>query len=630
MIVSFGAEQDEAARWPSRRQGLYDGPWGSGRTPADRQIEHKGGAIVRVSPDDVSEGCEPLLHTERVGAWNLWALGELHGYAPENAGAATGKISRSEPDSHGGRTARLLRAFARDLAQSRERPAALNGRFLLLALDGRTGHWHVWTDRFGTIHGYYGRRGNRAAVGSFSPAVARAVGARTLDWLGLAGYFATACFFEAHTHFEEVEILRPATHYTFGRDGRLLSAGRYWDWRHDPDPTRSFEDTLAAFDRAFRDAVDDLSAGVSIALPVSGGLDSRTNAAALTRRGSAAFSERRVWAYSYGYGPRSSETRVARQVAAARSIPFRAFEVPQYLFDRLDATTATMEGFQDVTLPRQIGMIEEVGERTGYVMPGHWGGAWFGDFGFARVRAQPGGPPTERGYADAVLDIMWRRGSDWLLDRLSPRGLAADARSLILETQVKPCLARLSHVEDLSFRTAAFLAEQIGFRWANTGMRGFQLGAFPREPFYDTRVADFFCTVPGEMHRGRRLQVEYLKRYAPDLARVEWEGWDADLFTYNTRRRALTLPKRALRRGWARISGRRPAERNWEVQFAGEYGRNGLEKWLLAPGLRLHEYVDTRDVDRLLHDFQAAPLEQMRGHTISSLLTFSAWLEKYG
>ena len=60
----------------------------------------------------------------------------------------------------------------------------------------------------------------------------------------------------------------------------------------------------------------------------------------------------------------------------------------------------------------------------------------------------------------------------------------------------------------------------------------YQAGAFPRLPFYDTRLADFFATVPTAFVKGRRLQIDYLKRFAPDLARIKWQAYDTNLYRY--------------------------------------------------------------------------------------------------
>jgi hypothetical protein len=160
-------------------------------------------------------------------------------------------------------------------------------------------------------------------------------------------------------------------------------------------------------------------------------------------------------------------------------------------------------------------------------------------------------------------------------------------------------------------------------------LRTFQPAAFPRLPFYDTRLADFFLTVPTEFVAGRRLQIDYLKRYAPDLAAITWQRTGASLFRAG-QPDLLATARRTLDKGRRMLSGRQVIERNWEVQFRGPEGRRGLADWLLRPGLRLHEFVAPQTVADLLAAFQAAPLADKRGYTVSMLLTFSAFLELYG
>ena len=124
------------------------------------------------------------------------------------------------------------------------------------------------------------------------------------------------------------------------------------------------------------------------------------------------------------------------------------------------------------------------------------------------------------------------------------------------------------------------------------------------------------------------MQIDYLKRHAPDLARITWQARGASLY-WATRPEVLLLPKRVLHKVFRLATGRHVIERNWEVQLLSDPGRAGLERWLLAPGLKLHDLVSRPEVGELLADFFKAPFEAGRGHTVSALLTFSAWLETY-
>jgi hypothetical protein len=75
------------------------------------------------------------------------------------------------------------------------------------------------------------------------------------------------------------------------------------------------------------------------------------------------------------------------------------------------------------------------------------------------------------------------------------------------------------------------------------------------------------------------------------------------------------------------MTGKKIIERNWEVQFDGPSGEAGLSRWLLRPGLRIHDLVPRKTIATLLEAFRQEPLKEGRGYTVSMLLTFSAWLE---
>ena len=118
---------------------------------------------------------------------------------------------------------------------------------------GRTRAWGIFQDRFGTVHGYHAHRpaaGDEpahGALGTFSPAVGRAVGATGLDWEALTGWCAFGFFPGDTTHRPDVKILPPATHIRFGPDGAVESSERWWDWIFAPDRTRSYDATVDAY-----------------------------------------------------------------------------------------------------------------------------------------------------------------------------------------------------------------------------------------------------------------------------------------------------------------------------------------------------------------------------------------------
>ena len=433
------------------------------------------------------------------GPWQATLLGELYGEVP---------------------TALQLQSFFSD-----QRSSILNCHFLLWAWHTELQQWHVWTNRFGTLHAYYADNGATRAIGTFSPAVSAAASERHLDWHGLLGWCAFGYFPGDRTHFKDVKILRPAHHYVFDRAGVLKESNCYWHWWHRPDMSRSYSDTVDEFAYLFDGVMQEHLGHGRTAIPVSGGLDSRSTVAAIHKENTS------LWAYSYGFSDNSIETRIAKQVAASRKLECETFTIPTYLFDSLPAILAWTEGFQDITQCRQAAVVKEIGLHSDHLIAALWGDVWLDDMG---VDVLSKGVAAIPDVVSLTLNMVLKQGSGWLIQNLVAPRLEHEHRKDVLHSAVGAELAQLEHIEDIDFRVKAFKTNQWSFRWSLPPVRVFQSASWPRPIFYDTRLSDFFCTVPSSFVQGRRLQIDFLKRFAPDLARVHWQKHGTDLFQYKS------------------------------------------------------------------------------------------------
>ena len=565
--------------------------WNSEETPAAgrntgwSQIGQFGpGVLWQQAPTEHWYGFP--LQSGQTGPWHYWLLGELTGQTTNHIEAAlNGQI---------------------DIAE-------LNGHFTLWAWHNAAHQWHLWTNRLGTFHAYLGQGNGQVAAGTFCPGVAGAIGTRALDWYGLAGFFSWGFFPQDHTHFDAVRMLRPATHTILDSNGRLCTQERTWQWWHRPDTGRSYDDTVAEFADHFAAVMADQVDLKKIALPISGGLDSRTIAAAAT---ASSHTDAQLWAYTYGYGPNSIETKIGRAIGHARNLPCDSFTIPPYLFPALPTVLRCVEGFQDVTQSRQAAIATQLRQNADVVLLGHWGDVWLDTMGVLGKEVPD--------LAGTVLHKLEKGGRHWLIDNF---GLQQQVDQL--HHRVSADLANYADLADPDFRVKAFKTDHWSWRWTTASVRMFQTAVLPRLPFYDNRLVDFFCTVPSEFVHKRRLQVDYLKRYAPDLARITWQQYHANLYQYQHFRTWL-LPARLLRKLKRRLAGQQPAERNWEVQFFQSDGPARLRQTLLMPGLPIHEFVRPAAIEALLAEFYAAPLQAGRGYSLSMLLTLASWLEQYG
>jgi asparagine synthase (glutamine-hydrolysing) len=502
-LLTFGAD---AAEIPSRTLSGDSAPW--------RPKEHGGSGQFLVRPPSPQWKGRTLLGCAS-RPWRLYFWGELYG------------LSSGEDISD----------VLLDVVCGRRPAAALNGRFLLWAWEERLRRWHLWTDRFGTLHAYYAHSGNRGAIGTFFAAVSAAASRRELDWPALTAFFALGSFPRDRTYFEDVRVCRPASHYVFDEHGALLHHERYWEWRHEISRGRSPSDTVDEFAELLREIVSEHVRGRA-ALPISGGMDSRTLVAAVTRPAAPNTEAPSLSAYSYGYSPGSVETAIAREVAEARKIHFQPFTIGPYLFDAIYDVTACVEGFQDVTHSRQAAVTEHL---RGYdcIIGGHQGSMWFEDM---QLKLAENERPNEARFLDVLLEKMNRPGGEWPVKHLCEPRLGSARAAEILRDFVQEDCQSVAHIEDPEFRTKAFETDQWSFRWTVASLRMFETAALVRLPYFDARMADFVCTVPSNFIRNKQLQIDYLKRYAPDLARIKWQQAGTDLYRSHRSRGMAASP----------------------------------------------------------------------------------------
>jgi hypothetical protein len=529
-----------------------------------------------------------------------WCYGELLTY-PDSE------------DAEGDTLANLRHAYA-DWRSGILRPERLNGRFILAihqpGTTPETGTWTFVTDRVGAMHGYFAWRDKHIIQFGVDLAdIGRTASAQALDWPAIASFFACGFFMDDQTYFTDVQALLPSSIYSVSEQGELRERRRYWAFHHTPDAKRTYDETVTVYDHLLRQAVRRASAHGRVIVPLSGGLDSRSLAAML-RRGTPA--------YSYGYTPDSAETWIAGQIAQARGLDFTAHVIEPYLFDRMDEIVGTLHGGQDVTQARQMSVNGWVRERADAVLTGLWGDVWCDQMGLAD------GLHVGGDVAGHTLKKFQKRGRAWLLDHVSGPQVRRASAEADLNAHILTGLDEFKHIDDPDFRVKAYKTTRWAFRWSNSSLRGFGgpgYGATPRVPYYDVDLIDFFCTVPTAFVRDRRLQIDHLKRFAPDLARIRWQQADANLYLARYGR-WLGLPRRTARKISRGIRRSPPIQRNWEVQLARDPAR--LRAFLTESSMPVP--VERDALNGLLHDFLTQP-DAANGYTVSMLVTFAAWLK---
>jgi hypothetical protein len=251
---------------------------------------------------------------------------------------------------------------------------------------------------------------------------------------------------------------------------------------------------------------------------------------------------------------------------------------------------------------------------------GHWGDVLFDGSGV------PENLPID-GQVDAILKKFIKKGGLMLAEDLwKAFGLPGGWKDYIHE-RIQQLLIRLPVENNAGARIRAFKSRFWATRWTAANFTVFSHERPVTAPYFDTRMCEFICTLPEEILSGRKIQIEYLKRFMPALAGIPWQAHRPfNLFNYHLDRAPLNLPYRAvnkLLRGLRNISGTKHIMRNWELQFLGENNDRQLVERLfvqdsIVPADVLHKYYNA---------FTGGANVQY-AHPLSMLLTLSVFSSK--
>ncbi len=480
------------------------------------------------------------------------------------------------------------------------------GHYIIFVTAIASGDVYVFTNRMGSYHAYWS--GDKVISTNYL-ALAKAKTDKKLNWEGIAGFMAMGYFPNDTTYLQGINIFEPASCYHFDASLNLLGKKRWWQWQYQPTD-KPAEDFIGELKGILQSSLATATDNKRTVIPVSGGLDSRLLAGELTSGNN--WQYKNIQALCYGYTINSPEIQIGKQIAKARNLPIHAYQLPDYLFEQLDEIAESVELFQYVDGTRQASAIDWLRRNADVVVGGHWGDVWMDGMNVEH----------EADLVPAFQKKIIKKGSQWLLDIC--RQHVKDSTAY-LDDYFQSFVSQHRNIDNTDFLMKIYKTDQWSFRWTAASLRMYQSAAMPVLPFYDKRIVDLFCTIPGDLVKNRELQIAYLKQYHQDLARITWQEYDADLYIYkyfNNRNVAYRAVKKLQRT----ITKTKPVQRNWEVFYLNPNGKSNLEQRLLRNKM-LNEIVPEDKIKELLDDLQNRPAAA-NGYAVSMLLTFSVFLDK--
>lgn len=387
-------------------------------------------------------------------------------------------------------------------------------------------------------------------------------------------------------------------------------------WTYKPQK-RSLQQSVDLFASIYHEVLNQETKNKRIILPLSGGLDSRCLAAGLN------FLGKKAHCFSYKFHNSFDETKYGKIIAQKLKWDFDEFTIsPGYLWDKIEEAADTNLCYSEFTHPRQLAVAEDIAKKGDAFLLGHWGDVLFDDMGIEpnasdiEILATVKRKILKKGGA-ALASKLWEY---WGIDRTFDD---------YLDRKISDMLSHIK-ISDANAKVRAFKSTYWATRWTSVNLAYYKKHSDILLPFYHDNLANFVMTTPEEHLAGRQIQIEYLKRYAPELAKIPWQDTEPfNLYNYQYHRTWRHIPfrlKSKIKREFRRhILNKKQVTRNWEIQFLGIDNRAQLENHLGSQELRA--WIGDEIIDQCIHQFYSGSFMK-HSHPLSTLLTLKMFIEK--
>lgn len=437
-----------------------------------------------------------------------------------------------------------------------------------------------------------------------------------LDYKEIAFFLACGFFLGDATYDQKTKVLPSASQINETNNGKTVEP--YWHWHYEPRDI-SFKQAVEEFGHLFEKlSKQGIRDEQTVILPLSGGLDSRTQAAALK-------DHPHVQAFTYQFPNGKQETKYGQVIAQTYGFPFQSMAIPEgYLWNCIEELAKINGCFTDFTHPRQMAVKKQIGELGDLFHLGHWGDVLFDDMGVA----------DDLPFEDQV-EVLFKKltkpaGIELGAQLWEVWGLQGDFQEA-LKDRIRSLLADIQ-IDNANARIRAFKSLYWAPRWTSVNLNVFADERPVHLPYYQDEMCRFICTIPEQYLAGRQIQMAYLKEKAPELAKLPWQPVDPfNLYNYEQFNSKAYLPIRAVKKGKRLLKEKvlqkpKPVQRNWELQFLGEANDRYLRDWLFK-NPKFNEMVPESIVADFYQKFQHE--DQVKySHAVSMMLTLSVFAKQ--
>ena len=425
-----------------------------------------------------------------------------------------------------------------------------------------------------------------------------------LDFESICVWLSTGFFLGDTTFFKDLKVLKPS--HTFNNG---TSTGPEWDWHYAPRNI-SFSNIVDEFIDLFETIVKDRFNGKKVILPLSGGLDSRTLGIALQNN------QLDVETFTYYFQGGHNESYYGKLIADALQYPHKSYVVePGYLWNDIDRISKINGSYTEFTHPRQAAFLDYFNSLDGVFCLGHWGDVLFDNLGLDNNI-------TFEEEVHILKSLIIKKGGYHLANTLwEVWGLNGHFDDYMNE-QLESYLSLIKINGSPNSRIRAFKSLHWAPRWNLVNLEYFRYSHQVEMPYYDDSLCKFICSVPEEYLSSRKIQIEYIKRFSPALAKQTWqEHRPFNLYNYHFDTFPLNLPYRIIDKIRRIMKNKDQVSMNWQLQFLGKVNNQNLYDNLFEKDV-LRSLVPDKTV-KLFYNLFTKNNPKVYAHAISMLLTLS-------
>ncbi len=445
---------------------------------------------------------------------------------------------------------------------------------------------------------------------------AKKQGNHELDLEAICVFAAIGFFLDQDTYWKDKLVLSPASLISIDSDYNLQQTKPWFQWHYSPRDI-SFSQALEEYASLFESIVAEQTQSKKVILPLSGGLDSRTQAVALKNNNAEVFS------YSYQFENGYAETKIAKRIANACQFDFKSYTIPKgYLWNNIDVLAKLNNCYSDFTAPRQMAIYDEFDAMGDVFSLGHWGDVLFDDMGV----------PDDMSFeeqVEVILKKLVKKGGMPLSESLWKSWNLEGNFKDYLKNRITFLLEGIDIKNNANAQIRAFKSLYWAPRWTSVNLSVFSAKMPITLPYYDNRMCEFICTVPEKYLANRQLQIEYIKTRSPELAKIDWQDHRPfNLNNYHLNKIPYNLPYKIvnkLKREVDALMGKKYVQRNWELQFVGKENEEKLKNQLFNSQL---ENLIPMEIIKEYYKLFLNNNKVQNSHAINMLLVLSKFNQK--